>query len=78
MTALRRAASTLTGELWAMMLDPKATLDELVGRLAPDADARTEILANRIYRELSAAVAGTQEYTAMAKLYDLQARIGST
>src|SRR4029077_19351532 len=62
----------LTGELWAMMLDPKATLDDLVGRLAPDAGARTEILGNRIYRELSAAVAGTQEYTAMAKLYDLQ------
>jgi anion-transporting ArsA/GET3 family ATPase len=61
----------LTGELWAMMLDPKATLDDLVGRLAPDPGARAEILANRIYRELSAAVAGTQEYTAMAKLYDL-------
>ncbi len=61
----------LTGELWAMMLDPKATLDELVSELAPDADARAEILANRIYRELSGAVAGTQEYTAIAKLYEL-------
>jgi hypothetical protein len=61
-----------------MMLDPKATLDELVNRLAPDADARAEILANRIYRELSGAVAGTQEYTAMAKLYDLTRRVSST
>jgi anion-transporting ArsA/GET3 family ATPase len=63
----------LSGELWAMMLDPKATLDDLVGRLAPNADARAEILANRIYRELSAAVAGTQEYAAVAKLADLHA-----
>jgi anion-transporting ArsA/GET3 family ATPase len=61
----------LTGELWAMMLDPKATLDDVIGQLAPDAEARADILANRIYRELSSAVAGTQEYTAIAKLYEL-------
>jgi anion-transporting ArsA/GET3 family ATPase len=59
------------GELWAMMLDPKRTFDELIERLAPDAAARDEILANRIYRELSSAVAGSQEFTAVAKLYDL-------
>ncbi len=70
-TMLAANGIDLTGELWAMMLDPKATLDELVGRLAPDAEAGAEILANRIYRELSGAVAGTQEYTAMAKLADL-------
>jgi anion-transporting ArsA/GET3 family ATPase len=59
------------GELWAMMLDPKRTFDELIERLAPDEAARDEILANRIYRELSGAVAGSQEFTAVAKLYDL-------
>jgi anion-transporting ArsA/GET3 family ATPase len=59
------------GELWAMMLDPKRTFDELIERLAPDAATRNEILANRIYRELSSAVAGSQEFTAVAKLYDL-------
>ncbi len=59
------------GELWAMMLDPKQTFDELVGRLAPDARTRDEILGNRIYRELSNAVAGSQEFTAIAKLYEL-------
>ena len=59
------------GELWAMMLDPKRTFDELIERLAPDAKTRDEILANRIYRELSSAVAGSQEFTAVAKLYDL-------
>ena len=59
------------GELWAMMLDPKRTFDELIERLAPDAAARDEILANRIYRELSGAVAGSQEFTAVVKLYEL-------
>ncbi|HEV7492931.1 ArsA family ATPase [Baekduia sp.] len=62
---------TIEGELWAMMLDPKRTFDELIERLAPDEKTRDEILANRIYRELSGAVAGSQEFTAVAKLYDL-------
>lgn len=61
----------MTGELWAMMLDPKGTFDELIARLAPDDRARDDILSNRIYRELSSAVAGSQEFTAVAKLYDL-------
>src|SRR5262249_3769723 len=59
------------GELWAMMLDPKRTFDELIGRLAPDEAARDEVLSNRIYQQLSGAVAGSQEFTAVAKLYDL-------
>jgi anion-transporting ArsA/GET3 family ATPase len=61
------------GELWAMMLDAKRTFDELIGLLAPDAGTREEILANRIYQELSGAVAGSQEFTAVAKLYELDA-----
>jgi anion-transporting ArsA/GET3 family ATPase len=59
------------GELWAMMLDSKGTFDDLIARLAPDERTREEILANRIYRELSSAVAGSQEFTAVAKLYEL-------
>src|SRR3954466_8945228 len=59
------------GELWAMMLDPKRTFDELIARLAPDERARDEVLSNRIYQQLSGAVAGSQEFTAVAKLYEL-------
>jgi anion-transporting ArsA/GET3 family ATPase len=59
------------GELWAMMLDPKRTFDELVERLAPDATARDDVLSNRIYAQLSGAVAGSQEFSAVAKLYEL-------
>jgi anion-transporting ArsA/GET3 family ATPase len=61
----------MQGELWAMMLDPKATFDDLMVRLSPDAQTRDDVLGNRIYRELSGAVAGTQEFSAIAKLYDL-------
>ncbi len=61
----------MKGELWAMMLDAKRTFDELIDRLAPDTATRDEILSNRIYEELSGAVAGSQEYTAIAKLYEL-------
>src|ERR671931_2013631 len=61
----------LRGELWAMMLDSKRTFDELIERLAPDARTRDEVFANRIYQQLSSAVAGSQEFTAIAKLYEL-------
>jgi anion-transporting ArsA/GET3 family ATPase len=59
------------GELWAMMLDPKRTFDELIDRIAPDPARAEEIKANRVYRELSTAVSGSQELTAIAKLYEL-------
>jgi anion-transporting ArsA/GET3 family ATPase len=61
----------MEGELWAMMLDPKRTFDELIASLAPDAGAREDVLRNRIYQQLSAAVAGSQEFSAVAKLYEL-------
>ena len=61
----------IEGELWAMMLDAKRTFDELIERLAPDERTRDEVFANRIYQQLSSAVAGSQEFTAIAKLYEL-------
>ncbi|HSD79258.1 MAG TPA: ArsA-related P-loop ATPase [Solirubrobacteraceae bacterium] len=61
----------MRGELWAMMLDAKRTFDELIDRLAPDPQTRDEVLENRIYQQLSGAVAGSQEFTAVAKLYEL-------
>jgi anion-transporting ArsA/GET3 family ATPase len=61
----------LTGELHAAMLDPKRTFDELIERYAPDHDTYERILDNRIYKELSNAVAGSQEFMAMEKLLEL-------
>jgi len=68
---LDEAGVRLEGELWALMLDTKRTFDEIVARLAGDEGARQEILANPVYRELSTAVAGSQELGAIAKLYEL-------
>ena len=59
------------GELWALMLDAKRTWDEMIERHAPDEKTRDAVLSNRIYQELSNAVAGSTEYMAMEKLYEL-------
>jgi anion-transporting ArsA/GET3 family ATPase len=59
------------GELWAMTLDAKRTFDDLIEWHAPDPETRDAVLGNRIYQELSNAVAGSQEYMAMEKLHEL-------
>jgi anion-transporting ArsA/GET3 family ATPase len=65
------AGVEMRGELWAMMLDAKRTFDDLVERHAPDEQTRDRILQNRIYQEISNAMAGSQEYMAMEKVYEL-------
>jgi len=59
------------GELWAMTLDVKGTFDALIDEFASDEQARQEVFSNRIYQELSSALAGSQEFTAVSRLYDL-------
>jgi anion-transporting ArsA/GET3 family ATPase len=66
-----QAGVQMNGELWAMMLDAKATFDELVRKHAPDAETRDRILENSIYRQISGALAGSQEYMAMEKLFEI-------
>jgi anion-transporting ArsA/GET3 family ATPase len=61
----------IEGELWAMMLDAKATFDDLVARHAEDEESRDRVLNNRIYQQISSALAGSQEYMAMEKLFEL-------
>jgi anion-transporting ArsA/GET3 family ATPase len=69
--AFRDAGLAPAGELWAMMLDVKRTWDGLVAQYAPDEARRDRILKNRLYQQMSAALAGSQEYMAMEKLYEL-------
>lgn len=59
------------GELWVVMLDPKSTWDGLIRRYADTPEAAEKVLQNRVYKEFSGAVAGTQEYTAVEKLHEL-------
>ncbi len=60
-----------TGELWAMMLDAKRTWDDLVLRFALNPEQAKRILANHYYQQISSALAGSQEFMAMEKLYEL-------
>jgi anion-transporting ArsA/GET3 family ATPase len=69
--AFAEAGLAPRGELHAMMLDVKRTWDELVTRHAHDPAQRDRILRNRLYRTMSAALAGSQEYMATEKLYEL-------
>ena len=70
-TILEQLGVPPDGSLSAMMLDVKGTLDGLVERFAPDPDARTRILENRIYQHVSDALAGSAEYSAMEKVYEI-------
>jgi anion-transporting ArsA/GET3 family ATPase len=68
---LRAAGLEPRAALYAMMLDMKQTWDDLITRFAP-ADKRERILNNRFYQSLSSALAGSQEYIAMEKLWELR------
>lgn len=59
------------GELWALMLDTKATFDGLVRRYSQHPEQAEQILTNNFYRNISGALSGTQEYMATEKLYEL-------
>jgi anion-transporting ArsA/GET3 family ATPase len=59
------------GEMYAMMLDLKLTWDELVQRQAPSPGHAQRILDNSLYQKLSTAMAGSLEYMAMEKVYEL-------
>lgn len=71
---LRSAGVEVPGELHALMLDPKATFDDLIRRLAGEGERAHVILDNRVYHLLTSALAGTLEYTAVEKLYELHGK----
>ncbi len=69
----RRGGGPGRARLRALRLDPKRTFDSIVARYAPSDTARATILENRIYRNLSDALAGVADYMAMEKLLELAA-----
>ena len=72
----RRIDGPWSGEMSAVMLDAKGTFDDLVGRYSESPEQAERILQNRLYRNLTSALSGTQEYMAMEKLYELHAEGG--
>jgi anion-transporting ArsA/GET3 family ATPase len=55
----------------AVQLDTQRTFDELIDRYAGSPERRDRILSNRFYQRISSTLAGTHEYMAMEKLYQL-------
>lgn len=69
--ALTRLGVPPEASLSALMLDMKRTFDDLVDRFAESPEARDRILGNRIYQNVSDALAGSAEYSAMEKVFEL-------
>ncbi|MEM6273639.1 MAG: ArsA-related P-loop ATPase [Myxococcota bacterium] len=70
---LSRSGIDVEQSLWAMIPDVKTTFDRLVERFAPDAERREAIMQNRIYKHFSSALAGSLEYAAVERLYEIHA-----
>jgi anion-transporting ArsA/GET3 family ATPase len=59
------------GQLFAMMLDLRRSWDELIDRAARTPEQRDRIYRNAFYQQLAGALAGSQEYAAVAQLAQL-------
>jgi anion-transporting ArsA/GET3 family ATPase len=70
-SAVARGAHDRGGSLDAMMLDTKRTFDRVVARFAPDAESLERIMANPIYQNLTDALAGSREYSALEELHQV-------
>ncbi|HEV2308943.1 MAG TPA: ArsA-related P-loop ATPase, partial [Acidimicrobiia bacterium] len=69
--ALRAAGFEPRGELFAAMLDTKASWDDLVLRHAPDEETAYRVLGNSLYQNITARFVQSHDYIAMERLYDL-------
>lgn len=68
---LAAAGISLRGSLSALMLDTKRQFDALIEKFAKNEDTRRRVLDNHFYQTISSNVAGSQEYMAMEKLWEL-------
>jgi anion-transporting ArsA/GET3 family ATPase len=59
------------GTLSALMLDPTATFDHMIGLLVPDPVRREALLSNRVYQNISRSLSGTLEYMAVERVHEL-------
>lgn len=71
---LKEGDGAVSGELHAMMLDVRNTLDRAVERHAPSPQRRDQILNNRLYQNIAGRLSGSQEYAAMQQLEEIASR----
>ncbi len=59
------------GELWAAMLDPAITFEQIIRSEADDQARAERILDNRLFKNLVTSLSGTNEYMAAERLHQL-------
>ncbi|MBS1968919.1 MAG: ArsA family ATPase [Bdellovibrionales bacterium] len=57
------------GELFASVVDHKKTFDDFVLRAAAKSEAAKKLFENKLYQQLSTSLSGSQDFTALEKLY---------
>jgi len=57
-----------TGELFAEMIEPRSVFEDFVRRNSPSPQAADRLIGNRLFKELSTTLSGSQEFTAQEKL----------
>lgn len=67
---IRVPGADYAGELWAGVVDHKRTFDDFVRRAADKAPGAEKLLQNRLYQQLKSTLAGSQDFTALEKLYE--------
>lgn len=60
---------SIKGSLTAAVIDNKKIFDDFVNRVAGESPSREKILKNKLYIQLSTTLSGSQEFTALEKLY---------
>jgi anion-transporting ArsA/GET3 family ATPase len=65
-----RALGIPEGVLWAARIDPALSFRRLVEAKVSDEEMRRRIFTNPIYRQMTTALTGSQEYAATLALYD--------
>jgi len=58
------------GRLFVGMIDTKASWDELITRVAPNADVAERVIGNQLYRNLTERFVHSHDYIAMERLYE--------
>jgi anion-transporting ArsA/GET3 family ATPase len=58
------------GELWAGTIDPPRIFADYIERHAADSAISNRLFNNALYQQLSTTLSGSQEFTALSKLYD--------
>lgn len=62
-------SKTDTGELFASVVDHRTVFDNFIMKASTKTEDAQKILQNKLYQQLSTSLSGSQEFTALEKLY---------